>query len=700
MSIFNELKRRNVLKVTIAYIVVAWLVAQVLELIFDSFGAPDWVMKTVLVLMAAGLAFAIFFAWAYELTPEGIKREADVVRSQSVTNQTAKKLNFITLGAIALLIVLLMADHFMPVGDDEPGPVQTVGTTEPALEVVEPVSAVSTLLARGVAVLPFANLSEDPNNAFFAGGVHEDILTSLSRIADLRVISRTSMLKIAEQGLDIREIGLQLNVSHVLEGSVRRAGDKVRVTVQLVDAKNDTHLWAENYDRKLDDIFAVQSEIAQKIAVQLEAELSPEQAQQLAEVPTQNTQAYDLYLKARELNRTWLGAEGFRQMRPLLEQAVALDPNYLDAQVMLAEVYGRLVWTEADTDGGYREKAKIITDRILQQWPDRPESDIADGNYHYTVEDDYQKALFSYQKALPFMQNDTALLLAIAASYKRLNQFALGLPVITLAESLDPEHPSIATERTLLLVGSGLYEEAIKHARKAAAKFPDDINAQLYLGRLSLVLFGNKSEYLKIIESVKNTNPLMIVADSLAMRMQLNAEELDQQINWMNQSRSEADFWTDIYFDIQIAELLNLVDRGDESQQMASTTLESIGDRLAQGLPLSGNHPELDYAWFAYLACLANDAAEFSRYAAMANSITSTLVQLERVKQRWLALAMAECGDVEALWVNVEEYTNDLSGGVTKWQLALDPLYQHYFANIPEYQEMVKNLQNDKDTGG
>ena len=166
------------------------------------------------------------------------------------------------------------------------------------------------------------------------------------------------MLKIAEQGFDIREIGRQLDVSHVLEGSVRRAGDQVRVTVQLIDASNDDHLWADNYDRKLEDIFAIQSEIAQKIATQLETELSPEQTQRLAEVPTQNTQAYDFYLKARELGRTWLAAEGFKQMRPLLEQAVALDPNFMDAQVTLAEVYGRLVWTGADPEGVYRKKAK------------------------------------------------------------------------------------------------------------------------------------------------------------------------------------------------------------------------------------------------------------------------------------------------------------------------------------------------------
>ncbi|MDH3902450.1 MAG: hypothetical protein OES90_04440, partial [Xanthomonadales bacterium] len=390
MSFFEELKRRNVIRVGIAYGVASWLLLQIADLVMDNIEAPAWIMHVMMLFVGLGFIASLVIAWAYEMTPEGIKREADVVREESVTHYTAKKLNFITLGAIVLLIVLLLADRFIPAGNEVAGPAQTVVATEPENEVAETDSEAFLQLARGVAVLPFANLSEDPNNAFFAGGVHEDILTNLSRIADLRVISRTSMLKIAEQGLNIQEIGQQLDVSHVLEGSVRRAGDQVRVTVQLIDASNDDHLWADNYDRKLEDIFAIQSEIAQKIAAQLEAELSPEQAERLAEVPTQNTQAYDLYLKARELGRTWLAAEGFKQMRPLLEQAVALDPNFMDAQVLLAEVYGRLVWIGVDPEGVYREKAKIVTDRILEQWPGRPEADIAQGNFHYTVERNYQ----------------------------------------------------------------------------------------------------------------------------------------------------------------------------------------------------------------------------------------------------------------------------------------------------------------------
>lgn len=697
MSFIEELKRRNVFRVGIAYGVTAWVLLQFADLVLDNIVAPPWVMHVLMLLVGLGFIVSLVVAWAYELTPEGIKRESEVNRDDSITSHTARKLHFVTLGAIVLLIVLLLADRFMPAGSDKDDPVQTADSAETTVDIVELDSPASTQLARGIAVLPFANMSEDSSNAFFAGGVHEDILTNLSRIANLRVISRTSMLKIAEQGLDIREIGQQLNVSHVLEGSVRRAGDQVRVTVQLIDASNDDHLWADNYDRKLDDIFAIQSEVAQKIAAQLETEFSPEQALRMGEAPTQNTQAYDLYIKARELRRTWLGAEGFQKMQPLLEQAVALDPDFLDAQVMLASVYGRLVWTGADPDGIYREKARLITDRIVRQWPGQPETDIAEGFYHYTVERDYQKALFAFQRALPFRPNDVQLLIGIASSYKRLDQFALGLPVISLAETLDPENPSIAAEKVFHLVGNERYEEALVHARVSAEKFPEDITMQATLANYSLTIEGDISEYLTLFETIKLKSPQMILYDPLILRMQMNDSNIDPLIDRMRQIQTGKDFWTDKLIETRIAELLNLAGREDESRQLASATLASIEERLVQNPLLGGNQAGLDYANFAYLACLADDAAASDRFKALANSSPTTELFNKLAKERMLRQALAECGDVDAFWSVIEGVEFNSYTGVSRWQLALDPLYQHYFAGIPEYQEMVEALRENNE---
>ena len=689
MSFFEELKRRNVFRVGIAYAISGWVLLQVVDLVLDNVTAPAWVMHVFMLAVGVGFVAALIIAWAYELTPEGIKRAADVDRNQSVVHHTAKKLDFITLGAVVVLIFLLLANRFMPANNEEPVTPLPADTTEQISESTTAELPVAEALARGVAVLPFANLSEDPNNAFFAGGVHEDILTNLSRITDLRVISRTSMLKIAERGLDIREIGRQLGVSHVLEGSVRREGDQVRVTVQLIDASNDNHLWADNYDRQLDDIFAIQSEIAQKIAAQLETELSPELAKRLAEAPTQNTRAYDLYLRARELNRTWLGAEGFKQMRPLLEQAAALDPSFLEAQVLLAYTYGRLVWTGSDPDGAYRENASTVTERILQKWPDRPESNIAQGNYDYTVRRDYRIALVSYQKALLSLPNNTELMLHISSSHKRLNQYDKGLPIIRRTESLDPESATIANEVGFHLAGTGQIDLAMEQFRKAVAKFPDDSSSRQNLARFSLALTGNREEYFSQIKVLQDIDPGWPIRNELAQRMLMDPLELDQQIARIKEYKADKDFWTVAALDIQIAELLNLANREEASQQIAAAALQLIEDWLARGQPLSGNTPEIDYAQFAYLACLADNHAAFEKYSAIAEAVPKGEIFSAVNSRLYIAQATAECGDPEKGWAVTRENVGALYSGVSAWTLALDPLYRHYYAGIPGFEEMV-----------
>lgn len=699
MSFFEELKRRNVFRVGIAYGVAGWVLLQVVDLVLDNVTAPDWVMHVFMLAVGVGFIAALVIAWAYELTPEGIKRESEVNRSQSVTQHTARKLDFITLAAVCVLIILMLADRFMPAGDTEqqrsvdPVPTSETAQTAPGIPAKSDQTSVEPALARGVAVLPFANMSEDPNNAFFAGGVHEDILTNLSRIADLRVISRTSMLKIAEQGLDMREIGRQLGVSHVLEGSVRRAGDQVRVTVQLIDASNDNHLWAENYDRKLDDIFAIQSEIAQKIAAQLETKLSPELAKRLAEAPTQNTQAYDLYLKARELTRTWLGADGFKQMRPLLEQAVALDPDFLEAQVLLGLVYGRLVWTGSDPDGIYRENALTVTQRILQKWPERPESDIAQGNYDYTVRRDYRKALVSYQKALLSMPNDTELMLHISSSHKRLDQYDQGLPIIRRTESLDPESATIASEVGFHLVGTGQADLAMEQFRKAVAKFPDDSSSRQNLANYSLALTGSHEEYFSQIKVLQDIDPAWVITDALAQRMLMDPVELDKQIARIEAYKADKGFWTVAALDRQIAELLNLANREEESQQIAAATLQSVENWLVSGQRLSGNTPEIDYAQFAYLACLADNHAAFEKYVARAEDAPRGEIGNVATSMMYIARATAECGDPEAGWAIARDNLGANYSGVSAWTLAMDPLYRHYYAGIAEFGELVASVK-------
>src|SRR3989454_1795664 len=317
-NFFAELKRRNVYKVAIAYAVVAWLLMQVASQIFPFFEIPNWAVRLVVLLLIIGFPVAVILAWAFELTPEGIKRAEAVDGRKSITRKTGRKLDFFIIAVLLLVIAILLSQRLH--------------------RNVSP--AVSSSLEKSIAVLPFENFSEDKAFAFFADGVQDEILTDLAKIADLKVISRTSVMQY-KSGLtrNLPEIAQALKVAHVLEGSVQRSANRVRVSAQLIDARNDTHVWAEKYDRDLVDVFAIQSEIAEKIADQLQAKLSPTEKSAMNERPTSDLVAYDLYLRAKELIYTDVSPlrrkENVLNAVQLLDQAVARDPSFLLAYCQL-----------------------------------------------------------------------------------------------------------------------------------------------------------------------------------------------------------------------------------------------------------------------------------------------------------------------------------------------------------------------------
>ena len=589
---------------------------------------------------------------------------------------------------------MLLADRFMPSAETEPKPASTADTAQVIAEET-PSEVEKPQLALGVAVLPFTNMSEDANNAFFAGGVHEDVLTHLSRIADLRVISRTSMLKIAEMGLDIRQIGEQLGVSHVLEGSVRRAGDQVRVTVQLIDASNDNHLWADNFDRKLDDIFAIQSEIAQQIAAQLETELSAEQVQQMAEAPTKILEAYDLYQKARDLNRVWLDVDGFRQQIPLLEKALVLDPNFKAAQVDLVGVYGRMVWTGFDPEGIYREKSTQLVNQIVQKYPNQTESDLAQGKYFYTVERDYEKALEFYLKVLPHQPGNTELLLGISSCYKRLAQYDLGLPMIDRAISLDPQHPSMHSERGFHLLGNYRPKEALEHFKEGVKKFPEDLSNRFNLAVYSMREAGDIDTYFEQMTRIEQLSPRTTFLDSQYFRLNLPNMNLESVLEELDEPRDETSSWKNMVIDHQAAELLVLANREQESTAKARNALSAIQELLGAGQPLPGNTPKMSYALFAKIACLAGDRTAFNLNQSVFRAVKATEISGEYVANQLMAFALAECGETQAGWELMRKAMHPALGN-SVWEIVLDPIYSHYFSDIPEFQALVKKKNAEK----
>src|SRR5437667_2165581 len=319
-NFFSELKRRNVYKVAVAYAVVAWLTIQAASIFLPAFNAPQWAMQIVILILVVGFPIALVFSWAFEITPEGIKRESEVTADQSITHHTGRKIVALTI-VLAVIATGLLIFQF----------VRARSTSSLSTNA-------SSSTNKSSAVLPFDNLSGDPQNAYFSEGVQDEILTRLAKIAELKVISRTSTQRFKSASNDLRQIAQQLGVANILEGSVQKANNQVRVNVQLINALTDAHLWGDTYDRKLTDIFAVESEIANTIAETLQAKLTGSEKVAVSARPTENPEAYQLYLKGRFFwnKRT---AVDLRKSIEYFNQAIEQDPNYALAYAALAQAW-------------------------------------------------------------------------------------------------------------------------------------------------------------------------------------------------------------------------------------------------------------------------------------------------------------------------------------------------------------------------
>jgi len=340
VSFFAELKRRNVFRVAAAYAVVGWLVAQISDVTLDTFESPAWVAKTILLLLAIGFPVAIVFAWAFELTPEGMKREKDIDRSASITRETGRKLDRVIIAVLTIAVGFLLVDKFVLPERPQPSAATSPGS----------------IVEKSVAVLPFIAMSDGPDDAYFADGLTEEILNSLAQVPELLVTARTSAFTFKGQDMPLPEIALKLGVAHVVEGSVRRAGDRLRVTAQLIRASDGFHLWSQTYERSTADSFGVQDEIAGKVATALGVVLDEQQVKSMRSVGLRNPEAFVLYQQALEL----LGKahdQGvsdwrvmFRNANAILEQVLALEPNFSRAHFNHADYYLHIV-VDGDENG-------------------------------------------------------------------------------------------------------------------------------------------------------------------------------------------------------------------------------------------------------------------------------------------------------------------------------------------------------------
>lgn len=442
MSFFSELKRRNVIRVAAAYLVTAWLVAQIAELALDSFGSPDWVMKTILLVMVLGLPFVVIFAWAFEMTPEGLKREKDVDRSVSITDETGRRINYVI---IAVLVVALgislvtgrwSAEHVPGAPEQGAGP----GTDD-----------------NSIAVLPFVNMSDDPDNEYFSDGISEELLNVLVKVEGLRVASRTSSFSFKGKNTPIPDIAQALNVEHVLEGSVRKAGTKVRVTAQLIDVRTDSHLWSETYDRELKDIFVIQDEISAHIVEALKVALGAGETPEQEVKPTDNLDAYEDYLKGRYF---WQrrGTENIQKAIDYFQAATEADPNFARAWSSLAAAHITMPTYSGEPMDIHYPLGVEYAQKALSLDPTLAEAHAVLGDI-MRVDMQWQEAEAHYRKAIELEPRDPTGYLWYSEHLMSVGRFQEGLAMAQKAYDLDPLNPGT----TSML--SGLYSLAGDHEK-------------------------------------------------------------------------------------------------------------------------------------------------------------------------------------------------------------------------------------------
>jgi TolB-like protein/Tfp pilus assembly protein PilF len=451
---FEELQRRKVYRVAAAYIIAAGFIIQIGSAVFPAWELPNWTFRLVVVLLLIGFPIALILAWAFDVTPQGIK----------ATPTVALRRNVIMLVATGVVISAAAGFFLLP-------------------------RASARKIDKSIAVLPFENLSNDQENAFFADGIQDDILTSLSKIGDLKVISRTSVMQYRGKGNNVREIGKALGVSAILEGSVRRSANRIRVNVQLIDAITDEHIWANDYDRDLTDVFMIQSDLAQKIAGELQAKLSPTEKAQMTQKPTENGEAYLAYIQAMNLFVPE-NVEKLKQAEQLYQRALDLDPNFALAYARLSHLES-WIFHSFDPSAVRRAKARSLADQALKLQPNLPEAHLALGYCYYYGELNYDRALDEFKIAQSGLPNDAEVLLSLGAIQRRQGKWADSTANFEKAASVNPKDPWVLQNLGINYASVKNYEAANKTFDRGIEIGPDSFGLRALKSQLMLAWKGD-----------------------------------------------------------------------------------------------------------------------------------------------------------------------------------------------------------------
>ena len=467
---FEELKRRKVYRVAAAYIIAAGFIIQIASAVFPAWELPNWAFRFVVVLLLIGFPISLILAWAYDLTPQGIRA--------TPAPRTHRRQNLIMLIAIGVVVSAVGGFFLFP-------------------------RASARNVEKSIAVLPFQSLSDEKENAYFADGMQDDILTNLSKIGDLKVISRMSVMSYRGDGVrNAREIGKALGVATLLEGSVRRAGNRVRVNVQLINANNDEHIWAEDYDRDLTDVFAIQTDLAQKIASALQAKLSPNEKERFDRRPTQNPDAYLLFIQAHDYaNRPDMLPDTSLKAEQLFEQATKLDPNFALAFAGLSMVESWL-YHSSDPVPARREKARTAANEALRLQPDLPEGHLALGFSYYYGDRDYERALAEFEIAKRGLPNEAQAYMAIGAIQRRQGRWVESTANLEKAAELDPKNSSVLLNLGYNYMSTRNFEAADKIFDRGIEAAPESFGSPALKSELAIRWKGDLSVAEKELASV------------------------------------------------------------------------------------------------------------------------------------------------------------------------------------------------------
>jgi len=697
MSFFAELKRRNVFKVAAAYAIVGWLIMQAGEVMSPALNLPGWVNSMLAFFLILGFPLAMFFAWAFEMTPEGIKKEKDIDRSQSINHVTGQKLNHTIIALLAVALVYFVWESRFQTSDDVPSNtgVELVekhsdAQTGPDVSAATPTSL--TPDKNSIAVLPFANRSNLPDDLFFTDGIHDDLLTQLAMIENLKVISRTSVMSYRGSSKQIPEIARELGVATILEGGVQRAGKRIRINAQLIDVATDEHLWAETFDREMtvENIFEIQTEITRRIVAAVRGELTNTESEALTQLPTQSLEAYEAYMHAKAtINLAAYTAEKYLLAQQWAEKAVAIDPGFGLAWAILVEAHVQAVWIGYDrSDERYEATSKAL-ERAMAEAPDAAQTQAARGEYLYRIKADYPAALEAFEKASEKQPGNAHFMFLVAITLRRIGEFDPAIVAFEKALQLDPANTQSISDYLITLWFNRDYEKAIPLAEQAIQRFPDEGDLKSHLAIMYIDGKGDLSRARALLD--KMTPEAGFAYVSLATTLPLLERDFDQALDaWdipevikFSNYRGSSHGWRGR----ALGEIYYL--RG-EPEKAADVLREFIATENSIGItvPRSRAYQLSNQALALALLGDSSEAQSLMDQAITAienvgDGLASSAIQ--GIHARLLAIT----GQREQALAEIERLIDTPGSFLSRWKLTLDPRWD-FFRDDDRFNELIR----------